>query len=49
MYKPTGPKANRVIVWNSNYVEGNHTLTVKVASGRVDIDAFLIQTPEYAD
>jgi hypothetical protein len=34
---------NRVVVWNSKYLNasGSHTLTLKVASGRVDIDAFI--------
>jgi hypothetical protein len=35
---------NRVIAWNSTYLSsGSHLLTVKVVSGRVDIDAFLTQ------
>lgn len=39
-----GTTLNRVIVWNSKYLStGSHLLTVKVVSGRVDIDAFLTQ------
>jgi hypothetical protein len=36
---------NRVIVWNSPYLSSgaSHILTVKVASGRVDVDAFIVQ------
>jgi hypothetical protein len=40
----TSATVNRVIVWNSPYLNrGNHILTVKVASGRVDADAFITQ------
>jgi hypothetical protein len=40
----SGASVNRVIVWNSPYLtNGNHILTVKVASGRVDVDAFITQ------
>jgi hypothetical protein len=40
-----GSTLNRVIVWNSKYLStsGSHLLTIKVVSGRVDIDAFLTQ------
>ena len=41
--KLTGATANRAVVWNSGYLSGTSTLTVKVVSGRVDVDAFLIQ------
>ena len=34
---------NRVIVWKSKYLNtsGNHTLTLKIVSGRVDVDGFI--------
>jgi hypothetical protein len=37
---------NRVIVWNSKYLStsGTHLVTLKVVSGRVDIDGFLQQS-----
>lgn len=37
-------KANRLIAWNSGYLSanGSHILTVKAISGRIDIDAFLV-------
>lgn len=40
-----GATLNRRIVWNSKYLNasGSHLLTVKVVSGRVDIDGFLTQ------
>jgi hypothetical protein len=35
---------NRVIVWNSPYLtNATHVLTMKVASGRVDVDGFITQ------
>jgi len=40
----SGVAVNRVIVWNSPYLkDGSHILTLKVASGRVDVDAFITQ------
>ena len=38
-----GSKVNRVIVWNSGYlnVNNSYTLTVKVVSGRVDVEGFI--------
>jgi hypothetical protein len=41
----SGATVNRAIVWNSPYLSSNasHILTVKVSSGRVDIDAFIVQ------
>lgn len=40
-----GATVNRKILWNSKYLsaKGSHVLTVKVVSGRVDIDGFLTQ------
>ena len=39
--------SNRTVVYNSPYLttNGSHLLTVKVVSGRVDIDGFLTQYP----
>lgn len=35
---------NRLLAWNSPYLSsGTHVLTVKVVSGRIDIDAFVTQ------
>lgn len=36
-------KVNRVIVWNSGYLDTrkSYTLTVTVVSGRVDVEAFI--------
>jgi hypothetical protein len=41
----SGSNLNRRIVWNSNYLStaGSHLLTIKVVSGRVDIDGFITQ------
>lgn len=40
----SGATVNRVIVWNSAYLKSaSHILTLKVASGRVDVDAFITQ------
>jgi hypothetical protein len=41
----SGSNLNRRIVWNSKYLStaGSHLLTLKVVSGRVDIDGFITQ------
>jgi hypothetical protein len=40
--KTASGTVNRAIVWNSPYLaEGSHVLTLKVASGRVYVDALI--------